>query len=202
MRVAPADAGAAAEALDWMQAFSAQPEPDWVLLSSGQGSEPAVLGGEVVFPSSWSLPEKAGLPLSAVHGPVPGLQAAIGAGIGTFLARLAAGACWQRENWGLSADAELNHHPALNRPRLQPGAGLEQTWLRLEHQFLTRLPRTGALLFGIRVTLHRLDHVAAQPAVAPRLARALRTLPAPMAEYKGLSAARPALLQALEQLPG
>jgi hypothetical protein len=188
------------EAEAWMRSHSAAPEPDWVLLDDSGGGEPVVTGGEVVFPSSWSLPDKLGKPLSGVHAPVPGLQTALGTAIQRFLSKLEPGAAWERENWGLSANEELNHHPALARPRPGPDAALRNTWLRLESQFLTRLPKSRCILFGIRVTAHRLDELAALPGVAARLARALATMPDTVAHYKGLREARLVLLRELERI--
>lgn len=185
-----------AEALAWMRTFSAEPEPDWVVMSAGldAGQEPRALAGEVVFPSSWSLADKIGLPMSGVHEPVPGLHEQIGPGIQSFLSRLKAGAAWERENWGLSADDELNHHPSRDLPRLSKDSQPESTWIRLEHQFLTRLPATQAILFGIRVTCHRLDQVAALPGMRARIHRALTTMPEALAFYKGLHECRHTLL--------
>lgn len=185
------------EALAWMGAWTAVSEADWVVLSGDAESEPVVLAGEVVFPSAWSLPEKLGLPLSAVHAPVPGLQTSIGAGIAAFLSRIECGAAWERENWGMCGNDELNHHPTRKLPRLSAQSRPETTWIRLETQFLTRLPQTRCLLFGIRVTHHRLDTVAALPEMAGRIARALRTMPEPMAHYKGLASAREPLIGTL-----
>lgn len=191
---------AAAEARRWMAQWAAEPEPDWVLLSSDIATGHRVLGGEVVFPSSWSLPEKLGLPLHLVHVPVPGLEQALGAHIQTFLSRLQPGAAWERENWGLAADAELNHHPSRHRPRLGPEASLASTWLRLERQFITRLTSTPHLLFGIRVESHRLDLVAALPGMAARLSRALRSMDAAVAAYKGLALPLSVLIAELEAM--
>ena len=173
-------------------------EPDWVLLDGHASGGFPVLGGAVAFPSGWALEEKLGRPLPAVHAPVPGLETALGARIATFLARLTAGAAWERENWGLSAVPALNHHPALDHPRLDGQATLATTWLRLEEQFLTRLPRTDVMLFGIRVTNHRLDAlVAARPDLAGRMVRSLGTMPEALAAYKGLAAARASLISQL-----
>ena len=191
------------EALEYIQASAGaeDSESDWVLLSGDRDREPTVLAGQVVFPSQWSLPEKLGLPISAVHAPVPGLQKAIGPSIDTILARLQVGSGWIRENWGFSASDELNYHPSRNLPQLTAGARLETTWIRLETQFLTRLPQTQGVLFGIRVHPYRLDEVAAIPAVGERIAHALRTMPEAMVAYKGLSAVRPTLIKLLSRLP-
>jgi len=172
-------------------------EPDWIVLSGDAGRFHPVIGGAVVFPSSWALEEKISRPLHEVHAPVPGLESSLGGSISTFLGRLAPLACWERDNWGLSADPGLNHHPALPIRRLEAGATLATTWLRLEQQFVTLLPLTKAVLFGIRVTNHRLDHLASQPGVPKRLARALETMSDAIARYKGLHLARESLVTAL-----
>jgi len=187
-----ADAGQAAREM----------EPDWVVLSGEPGAGYPVVGGAVVFPSSWSLIEKLGKPLAEVHGPVPGLQAGLGPSIRTFLDRLVVGASWERLNWGLSANEELNHHPERGLPRLTEAVRLERCWLRLERQFLTRLSGSGAVLFGIRVSVHRLDELAAVPGVAAGVARAVRSMTAEVADYKGLTEARGALCQLLEAVGG
>lgn len=176
-------------------------EPDWVLLGGDAASGFPVLGGALAFPSGWALEEKLGRPLAQVHDTVPGLAAAIGPAITTFLARIAPGSTWERDNWGMSADSSLNHHPAQPIARLREDATLEATWLRLEQQFLTRLPHSRAILFGIRVTNHRLDALlGTHPALAGRMARALETMPDALAAYKGLTAARPALVRHLAAL--
>lgn len=211
LRVLPEGSAAVHEAIAFMrtqQGRGACPpaqaavvlEPDWIVLAGDAERLHPVIGGAVIFPSRWALAEKIGRPLHEVHAPVPGLQSSLGTQISTFLQRLAPQAAWERENWGLSADPSLNHHPAITIRRLDAAATLETTWLRLERQFLTRLPATNAILFGIRVTNHRLDHLAALPAVASRLARALATMADDVARYKGLHEARSSLISALESV--
>ncbi len=172
-------------------------EPDWVVLSGDAERSHPVIGGAVIFPSHWALEDKIGKPMHEVHAPVPGLQSSIGAQISTFLSRLTPNTPRERDNWGLSADPSLNLHPALPHRHLDMHATLEQTWLRLEQQFLARLPITNAILFGIRVTNHRLDQLAPHPGVAQRLARILATMSDEFAHYKGLHTARESLVAAL-----
>jgi len=171
--------------------------PDFLLLHRGSDHTFRLVGGAVCFPSSWALQDKLGLPVAKVHGVVPGLNAALGRQIDRFLDRLAPGAAWERENWGLSRDAELNHHPRRTLPRLDAGVSLDTAWLRVEHQAFVRLPRTGGLLFGIRLSLHPLRALATDPIAKQGLVRALATMPDEVARYKGLSEARAALLRAL-----
>ncbi len=202
----------ASEAVAWFSSLSGRTfadareaagalEPDWVLLSGGVDGDFRVLGGAVIFPSSWALEEKLGRPLAQVHDPVPGLAATLGSPIATFLTRIAPGAAWERENWGLSAAPTLNQHPSHQFARLSELATLDTTWLRLEQQFLTRLPATGAILFGIRVTNHRFDTLLGNhPSLAGRMIHALETMSDAMADYKGLVTARAALIHQLAPL--
>ncbi len=205
----PAADAAVAEALDLFSRWTGRVfrdgweagrglEPDWVLLQPDAAGCLRVVAGVVCFPSQWSLPEKAGRPVEEVHAPVPGLNQALGRGIDTFLARLAPGAEWERENWGLSADESLDHHPRLPCRTLGGDESLAEVWLRLERQLFVRLPG-GGVLFGIHVSNHRLDRLlGCDPALGPRLARALRTMPETAAVYKGIAAARPGIAAQLE----
>ena len=147
------------EALAWIMKVLGRPEatpehaavtlePDWLVLSGDAARAHPVLGGAVIFPSGWALEEKMGRPLHEVHAPVPGLQQALGASISTFLSRVAPLAAWERDNWGLAADPALNHHPACRVKRLDASATLDTTWVRLERQFVTRLPATQAILLA------------------------------------------------------
>lgn len=180
-----------------MIALGRQLEADWVVLAPDAGSDFPIVGGVVIFPSSWALTEKLGRPLHEVHDPAPGLNASLGKSISTFLSRLQPDIAWERENWGLSADDSLNHHPSVPHARLDASVRLDTTWLRLERQLLLRLPRTSAILFGIRVSNHRLDALSTVPGIAARLSRALMTMPEEIARYKGLAEARLPLARSL-----
>ena len=75
-------------------------EPDILfLVPSDESGEFRLVAGCVCFPSSWRLAEKLGKPLTAIHGPVPGLNEQLGAPITQFLRRLEPGIAWRRENW-------------------------------------------------------------------------------------------------------
>jgi dimethylamine monooxygenase subunit A len=174
-------------------------EPDFLLLKADAEGRFRLLGGGVCFPSAWSLAEKIGRPMEFIHGPVPGLNAQLGRSIDSFLAKLAPGPAWLRHNWGLSRSAELNQHPARTLPRLHDAVALDEVWLRVEHQALVALPRSEGVLFGIRIAMYRLEEVARVPEFANNLARALRTMPEPVAAYKGLSTARERVVKLLSQ---
>ncbi|MEJ0090516.1 MAG: heme-dependent oxidative N-demethylase subunit alpha family protein [Limisphaerales bacterium] len=172
-------------------------EPDFLLLKNDADHAIRLYGGCLCAPSSWRLGEKLGRPIEFIHGPVPGLNAHIGAAIHKFLAALKPGAASLRHNWGLSRSPELNQHPDRKLPLLDATVSTEEVWLRVEHQALVALPESGGILFGIRVVNHPLNEVKANQAVVARLCRALETMPEEMARYKNLATARGRILDLL-----
>lgn len=171
--------------------LGARLEPDLVWLERAPpGGSARVVAAAVCFPSSWAPETKLGLSLQSIHEIVPGLNPELGAAIDAFLARLRPGSAWLRANWGLSASPDLNQHPARGLPRLGSDIRPDRIWMRVEHQALVALPRTGAILFGIRLELLPLTALIRLPGMAPALAEALRALPEPLARYKGLAEVR------------
>ena len=174
-------------------------EPDFLLLKPDAAGAIRLLGGCVCFPSSWKLNEKISQPVEFIHSVVPGLNVNLGAAIHTFLAKLKPGIAWQRFNWGLSRSPELNQHPDRGLPRLDAAVGLGEVWLRVEDQALVALPKSGGILFGIRIVNHTLTDVCAKPSVASAFCRALETMPEAMAAYKNFANARARIIRLLQE---
>ena len=172
-------------------------EPDFLLLKPDADHAIRLCGGCLCAPSSWRLDEKLGQPIEFIHAPVPGLNLHIGAAIHKFLSALKPGAASLRHNWGLSRSPELNQHPDRTLPLLDAKVSAEEVWLRVEHQALVALPKSGGILFGIRVVNHPLNEIKANQLAADRLRRALETMPEEMARYKNLAAARGRILDLL-----
>jgi hypothetical protein len=165
-------------------------EPDFILLIPDVRGEFRLRGGALCFPTGWALEEKLGHPLDFIHGVVPGLNAALATPIRQFLAKLKPGAAFLRDNWGLAATDELNLHPARGLPAPDLPAAPDRLWLRVEHQALVALPKSGGVVFGLRIALHRLDAVARDPAAAAGLRRALLSMPPEVVAYKRLERVR------------
>ena len=173
-----------------------QLEPDFLLLNQ---PDLRLVAGCVCFPSSWDVREKIGLPVSEIHRVVPGLNAGIGGQIERFLGRLRPGVSWERSNWGLSRSAELNQHPSRALPRLDENVSLEQVFFRIEHQSLAALPRSGGVLFGIRIRVQALRELKTDAEMREKLATALETMPEEMALYKNIARARGRILELLRE---
>ena len=172
-------------------------EQDFMVLRPGGDGQERFVAGAICFPSSWAPDEKLGLPVHAIHEPVPTLNEHLGARIGKFLAGIRPGKAWERVNWGLSGSPCLNQHPALRIPAIELPLELNSVWVRREDQVLFRLPKTGALIFGINVINISVAEIAADSEGMSGLRQALATMPEDIAGYKNLTAARESLVALL-----
>lgn len=86
-------------------------------------------------------------------------------------------------------------HSAPPAPYLAPSS----IRLRSERQTLRRLPRTGAIVFGIRTYLFKIEDIARERGVADRLASAIRSWPDDVGVYKGRKMYSEVLLKYLDE---
>ena len=120
-------------------------------LMERHGGAHVLTGAALCFPASWTLAEKLGKPLDAIHRPVPEYDA----GLAKRVQRLFDAIAVDRPLW--RANALFYNDPALHPPRSEGAppraAGAEAAYLRSEKQVLKRLPRTGAVVFSIHTWL-------------------------------------------------
>ncbi|AGY59417.1 heme-dependent oxidative N-demethylase family protein [Gloeobacter kilaueensis] len=155
----------------------------------------------VCFPSRWSLVEKLGHPLAAIHAPVPGYGEQLARPVDRFFDRLRVEAPMQRLNWTIVDSPALFLPP--DHPRAAPIAASEageHLWIRIERQTLRRLPTTGAVLFTIRTYVHPLACLEGQPEMARALAETVHQIPEPMQLYKSILPVREPLLTYLTKI--
>lgn len=173
-------------------------EPDLVFLVPGASGELIVVGGCVCFPSFWRLSDKLGLPMEAVHEPVPELNPRLGPSVRRYLTQMKSGSCWLRSNWGLARRPDLNEHPDRGRHPWKRPLSLEQIWIRRKDQAILSLPASGGILFGIRVVVRSVAELIQSPETGHRFARGLRTMPAALIRYKGIEDIHQDLMTLLE----
>ncbi|GGD16224.1 heme-dependent oxidative N-demethylase family protein [Aquisalinus flavus] len=162
------------------------------------------------FPSSWRLADKIGKPLEAVHGPVPGYESDLAPRVNRLFSRLPDNQILWRMNWSLDENAG-DEGEALHRPQPHShdawldagGDPLDHISIRTERQTVRRLPATGMILFTIKIGLDPLREFAARPnaaALAKRMHDQLAAMTAAQAAYKGVSRARPVILERLADI--
>ncbi len=190
--------------LDWV---GRQVQEDIVILA---GADSTLVGGQLCFGNGWCLNEKIGLPFWQIHAPIMPIVEPMIRAAQKLMERLPVGRPVWRVNWSVKVTDQLDmtsrHTPALDQlladrlPSLTPNMIGSQLFLRIERQTLTRLPRSGAILFGIHTYQNRLaNELNTRPDAALRLAQVFSTTPPAMLAYKGMTAFLPALLTYLDR---
>ena len=150
----------------------------------------------VCSPSYWRLTEKAGLPLTGVHDPVPGLEQKLGRRITEFIDRVPLGRPFERRNWFMHGDAQRFH---LATETCLPEAVADWS-VRVERQTLCKLsPRY--LLFTIDVLCEPLMHIRQFPRARADLLKSLGGMDADEIEHFGGLDKFGRLLEYLRSLP-
>lgn len=144
-------------------------------------------GGSLCFPNRWDLRSKLGLTMAEVHAPVGLLNEQIEGPIDHFFDRLVPERSWWRLGWGIIDTPDWFAPHDAQVPRSP-----DSWWLRVERESLRRLPRTGAVAFGIRTHVTPLGDLDA--ATRAHLAARIERLPDEVARYKSIADARTEIL--------
>lgn len=150
-------------------------------------------GGMVTTQADWSLEFDIGMSFQEWHGPVPlAHEKGVFDRALKYLLRLQYGQPVRRLNWTMTINPRLDTSPenypvwGPDKATVTPENVAEKVHLRVELQTLYRLPRSGAILFGIRCYLTSLADIAKVPKWRRRLHRVLRDLHPDIAAYKGI----------------
>ena len=177
-----------------------QTQGDMALLDQRDG-DLYMDAGVVTGPADWSLAFDAGMSFRQWHAPVPlAHQAGVFDRALKYLLGIQAGQPVRRLNWTLTIHPRLDtssetcHQWGADRGHVTPDNVGDTVHLRVELQFMARLPRSNALMFSIRTYLASMAELVTHPAWARRLHRVLRDLPKPIADYKGMSRYRSTLV--------
>jgi hypothetical protein len=137
-----------------------------LLLPDPEAGEYRLVGAVLCFPSRWLLAEKVGRPLTAIHDPVPDYDGTLARRVNRVFEALRVGRPLWRVNWLVHATPELHLPQGLNDEIIAPDDPARGLYLRTERQTLTRLPRTGAVVFGIKTSVSPIDGLTAAEATA------------------------------------
>lgn len=150
------------------------------------------------FPSSWSLPDKFGHPMRRIHGPVP-----LDEKMETRIERIFTGLhperpVW-RGNWALDRDMALRQERPEHHRNDKHTLDAPSPVLRTEFQTLTKLPRSGAVLFTIRIGVVPLEEAVRDSRLASTLAAQYRAMQPAQRAYKGIETGGDRLLAMLDR---
>ncbi len=187
------------EPFDVFDRLAMQVQED-VCLVRAEGDRDWLAAGHVCSPGHWSVERKVGLPFTAVHGPVPGIEA-INRSAGAFVRAMIDRGPFVRFAWGFGTDDRLNHHPDVPAG-VPPGqwhgrrfvSGESRLFLRVERQVMWGLPDARAAAFTIRVSHWAGEAVRADPQRRALLTSALASMAPDALAYKGLAGSVEAVL--------
>ncbi len=178
-----------------------QAQGDFVVMDQREG-DLWIEAGMVTAQADWSLDFDIGMTFKEWHGPVPlAHEMNVFDRALKYLLNLRLGQPVRRLNWTMTVHPRLDtspeNYPHWGRDRgtvTAQNAG-DLVHLRVELQGLWRLPRSNAILFGIRCYLISVRELATIPKWARRVHRVLAGLHPALVEYKGLARYRDAVVE-------
>ena len=127
-----------------------------------KGPDGHVLTGAILcFPGSWTLAEKIGKPLFAIHVPVREYDQNVGARVQRLFDAIQPGKLLMRANAIRHEDPSLYHPRRETDPVSVRRGGPNGKYIRSERQVLRRLPATGAVVFSIHTTVIPINRLSA-----------------------------------------
>ena len=162
-----------------------------------------ILAGKVCFPSGWSIAEKLRQGLMTVHAPVPDFAEALGSASLRLMHELKPGRPVWRMNWGVRPSGRLDQTPdTLDELRgraesMTADRAGQECYFRVERQTLSRLPKTGTILFTIHTHQTPLEKLTCDQ--KELLAGNIHTCPEHVLAYKGILAMREAVLSSIQR---
>jgi hypothetical protein len=118
-------------------------------LMQKRGDAHVLTAAVLCFPASWTLSEKAGKALPAIHRPVPEYDADVERRVQRLFDGVQVGRPLWRNNMFRYLDPDLHQPRRENDPKRHQPTEQEAQYIRAERQCILRLPRTGAVVFSI-----------------------------------------------------
>jgi hypothetical protein len=174
---------------------------DLVILEKREGQW-RLTAGYVAFPSGWSITQKEGLAMAGVHAAVPGFEG--GSRNAMMLDRifdnLQPDLPAMRFNWSIYPSGDMFWPPERSARAEQEPFTPAGNFIRVERQTLRRLPKSGAIVFTIRIyadPIAKMKRVDGDGAMALALADKLMEFSAEQLAYKGMLGKRDLLVDYL-----
>ncbi|KAL5338450.1 hypothetical protein BJX70DRAFT_388520 [Aspergillus crustosus] len=161
---------------------------DLSILMKNEDEEYYLAASASLFPVGWTVQDRIGWTISQLHNPVPLWHQQVANSVSKFLCRLTPDSPMERSNYFVEVkrpDEDL--FETLYRPTTlsedNPNPSPKDIVVRRERQTFRRLPRTGAIVFGVKTFLTTLEELPMQE--LQNLAREVKSWPEHVGEYKG-----------------
>lgn len=138
-------------------------QQDLCVLEPSDGAH-VLTAAVLCFPASWTLSEKIGRPMTAIHAPVRAYDDMLARRVQRLFEALRPGVVLERCNCLSYQQADLFQPRREADPR--PAAGSGGQFVRLERQTLRKLPETRSIVFAIHTAVLRREALSAADAAA------------------------------------
>lgn len=145
--------------------------------------------GCVCAPTFWLLDDVIACTLGEVHGPIPGGDPGLSQRIARIFFALQPDTVLERFNWTVQLDGERftpSSEPMKRElAKLSPEDSARRLFLRVERQTVRKLPKTGAVLFTIRVCVDPLVPILEDKSLRKAFEQSWNQTHPDLASYKG-----------------
>ncbi|KAJ2989663.1 hypothetical protein NUW54_g8709 [Trametes sanguinea] len=161
-------------------------QDDFLMARERPNGKVYLVGGLIAFPGTYLLSDTINKPLGVLHAPVPDFNEKLLLSVERTLKRFRPDQPFERSSWNIMDDRNLFwHNIASGMPDKDQRP--EDLWLRIDHQTFRKLPRTNAIIFGVRPTMWRMEDLADSP-LLPSLMEKVHTESAEnLLKYKGIA---------------
>ncbi|KAJ5080845.1 hypothetical protein N7456_013555, partial [Penicillium angulare] len=162
---------------------------DLSVLMMNEDGEYYLAASASLFPTGWTVQDRIGWTISQLHGPVPLWHQQISNSVSKFLARLTPASSMERSNYFVEIKRpnedllEILYRPGSLCEKELSNPTPDEIIIRRERQTFRRLPRTGAIVFGVKTYLTPISQLPMQE--LENLAMEMKTWPEHVGEYKG-----------------
>ena len=189
--------------LDWV---GREVQEDLIVMAEIDGGDTICVGGQLCFPAGWCLDDKVSENFLRIHEDVPQFLERIGRPADLMMRRLKPGRPTGRLNWTIGTINKLDLPPKTSHDWVTSRRGItaenagDRCFLRVERQTFSRLPTTRGVLFTIHTYINPVTEVVQDPSRLNRFTAAIKGIPRPTREYKGMAAYADDLINYLEAL--
>ncbi|GAB1194713.1 hypothetical protein APSETT444_003959 [Aspergillus pseudonomiae] len=150
--------------LDTLRIMGGLVEDDLLFLMPSDDEDGFTLRGFVTcFPNGFNTSKKLGLKLRDIHKPVPQYKEKLEKSMDRFFQRLGVGRFIKRANWTITTTEQLftasGNHLYEGEEIPQEEINIDTARVRVERQFLHRLPQSRAILFSFKTLLYTLPEI-------------------------------------------
>ncbi|KAI0645173.1 hypothetical protein C8Q79DRAFT_756449 [Trametes meyenii] len=193
------DAVSTKKGTDALLVISRLVQDDFLMARERPDGQVYLVGGLIAFPGTYLLSDTIDKPLEVLHTDVPDFNQKLLFSVERTLKRFQPDQPFERSSWNIMDDRNLFLHNSAFNP-LDKDQRPEDLWLRIDHQTFRKLPRTNAIIFGVRPIMRRIEDLADSPLVPSLVEKVHKESAEHLLKYKGLPKYGPLLLPYLRKL--